>query len=122
MSGVAALHHISSDGTLTTSFSDQLPGEQVALDGVRYTEFDRRPGLSFGMYWLDEGVTDLQSPTPKTKSTWSSPAGRRWRSRVSLTRSKRGVSFRFSATSSTSPSRSQRTLRSQWSSVLRKVS
>ena len=62
MGGMAALHHVSPDGTLTTSFSDQTATEQVALDGLRYTEFDRRPGLSFGMYWLDAGVDDLQSP------------------------------------------------------------
>ena len=59
---MAALHHVSPDGTLTTTFSDQSPIEQVALDGLRYTEFDRRPGLSFGMYCLSAGVTDLQSP------------------------------------------------------------
>lgn len=62
MGGMTALHHVSSDGTLTTAFSDQTPDEQVALDGLRYTEFDRRPGLSFGMYWLAAGITDLQSP------------------------------------------------------------
>jgi len=60
--GMAALHHVSSDGTLITAFSDQGSTEQVALDGLRYTEFDRRPGLSFGMYWLGAGVHDLQSP------------------------------------------------------------
>ena len=59
---MTALHHVAPDGTLTTVVSDQPAHEQVAIDGVRYTEFDRRPGLSFGMYWLGAGVTDPQSP------------------------------------------------------------
>ena len=59
---MTALHHVAPDGSLTTVVTDQQPDEQVVLDGVRYTEFDRRPGLSFGMYWLSAGVNDPQSP------------------------------------------------------------
>ena len=59
---MTALHHVAPDGSLTTVVTDQPPDEQVSLDGIRYTEFDRRPGLSFGMYWLSAGVSDPQSP------------------------------------------------------------
>ncbi len=59
---MAALHHVNPDGSIETAFSDQAPDEQVNIPGVAYTEFDRRPGLSFGMYWLGAGVSDPQSP------------------------------------------------------------
>ena len=56
------MHHVSVRGLVTTAFSDQFPDHQVAVEGVTYTEFDRREGLSFGMYCLGAGVDDPQSP------------------------------------------------------------
>jgi mannose-6-phosphate isomerase-like protein (cupin superfamily) len=59
---MTALHHIGADGRVTVVASDQTPAEKMNMNGARYTEFDRRPGLSFGMYWLDAGADDPQAP------------------------------------------------------------
>ncbi len=64
---MGSVHHISGNGDVETTHSDQGPlsdvvDVQVDIEGVRYVEYDRRPGLSAGVYTLRAGVTDPQSP------------------------------------------------------------
>jgi mannose-6-phosphate isomerase-like protein (cupin superfamily) len=59
---MTAIHHVGPDGSVSTAFSDQEATIQVAVEGRSYTEYDRRPGLSFGMYHLAAGMADPQSP------------------------------------------------------------
>ncbi len=59
---MSAVHHMNADGSVETDFSDQKADHQVQLDGVSYVEYDRRLGLSFGVYSLRAGVADPQRP------------------------------------------------------------
>ena len=65
---MGSVHHIDGNtGDVETTHSDlgsprEIADVQVDRDGVRYVEYDRRPGLSTGVYTLRAGVADPQSP------------------------------------------------------------
>ena len=52
---------------------DELEAARTA-NGRLYHEFITVPDLSGGLYVLEAGATDPQSPTPRTSSTSSCPA------------------------------------------------
>ena len=58
---MTAVHHLI-DGEFVTALGDQERDVQIDIPGVRYVEFDRRPGLSTGIYELGAGVRDPQGP------------------------------------------------------------
>lgn len=59
---MSSVHHIHADGTVETAASDQGIDVQVDIPAVRYVEYDRRPGLSAGVYTVRAGHDDPQGP------------------------------------------------------------
>ena len=59
---MSSVHHIQTDGTVETVASDQGIDVQVDIPPVRYVEYDRRPGLSAGVYTVRAGHDDPQRP------------------------------------------------------------
>ena len=59
---MSSVHHIQTDGTVETAASDQGIDVQVDIPAVRYVEYDRRPGLSAGVYTVRAGHDDPQRP------------------------------------------------------------
>jgi len=59
---MGSVHHIHHDGTVETVTSDQSVDVQVDVDAVRYVEYERRSGLSAGVYTVRAGHVDPQRP------------------------------------------------------------